>query len=91
MIELVKQVHDAGSGFVDIGGLRWTYSGGLGDPAGLSGSGNNFTLVLDDAGNTGLTSALAPVGAAVPEPSTLLVLALALAAWRFLPRRRRNP
>lgn len=79
--DLLKLVHDAGSGSVVIGSLEWTYAAGLGGTAGLSGGGDNYTLVLDAAGGTGLTSA------PVPEPASMGLLA---AGTLLLARRRRQ-
>ncbi len=56
--EQLKQVHDAGSGSATLGNMEWTYATGLTDAAGLSGSNPSFTLVLDAAADTGLTSAI---------------------------------
>ena len=83
--DLLKGLHDAGTGSIVIGDLEWTYATGLTGPAGLSGSGP-FTLVLNAGAGTGVISA-----AVVPEPSTFLLaalglLGLGLAGWR---RRRR--
>lgn len=51
----LKQVHDAASGSVAIGGILWTYATGLSGSAGLTGGSGSFTLVLDEAADTGLT------------------------------------
>ena len=70
LFDLLKQVHDAASGSTTIGGLDWTYATGLSGPAGLTGSGGNYTLVLDAGNGTGLV--------AVPEPSAVLLGSLGL-------------
>jgi hypothetical protein len=57
----LKQVHDAGSGSVEVNGLWWKNASGLSGPAGLSGSGSNYTLVLDATAGTGLVSVLPAV------------------------------
>jgi hypothetical protein len=73
--DLMKQVHDAGSGTSDgIAGasgpdLFWTYASGLGSTEGLTGSSPSFTLVLDGSAGTGLTSE--PY---IPPPSGSLVV-----------------
>ena len=54
--EELREVHVDGSGSVTVGGFVWTYSSGLTAAAGLSGSSPTFTLVFDDAADTGLTS-----------------------------------
>ena len=65
----LKTVFEAQAGSVTLGSLLWSYATGLGGTAGLSGSGTNYTLVLDTTGGgTGLTS--------VPEPATLALLGL---------------
>lgn len=51
----LKQLHDAASGSAGVGRFEWTYATGLTGPAGLTGGGNGFTLVLDEAADTGLT------------------------------------
>ena len=53
----LRRVHDAaGSGFAIIDRLRWEFATGLTGPAGLSGAGISFELVLDDASDTGVVS-----------------------------------
>ena len=60
--DLLKQVHDTGSGTTsEISGaggtnLIWQFTSGLGSTEGLSGSGTSFTLVLNGSAGTGLTS-----------------------------------
>jgi len=55
-------VHRAAAGSVDVGGLSWTYATGLAGTEGeVTGSGTEFTLVLDPSGS-GLVS-----GAATPD------------------------
>jgi len=60
----LKQVHDAGSGSVIIGGLEWTYSSSLSAAGGCSGSSPSYTVVFDDGPSSGsrigLTSATGP-------------------------------
>ena len=53
---LLKTVHEAGSGATVAGGLTWLYTAGLAQSAGLSGVSPNFTVVLNDANGTGLVS-----------------------------------
>ena len=79
--DALKQVHDAGSGSTIIGALDWMYATGLGSTEGLSGSGSNFTLVLDGSTGTGLTT--------IPEPSALVLFVLGLAGTGIFARRRR--
>jgi hypothetical protein len=70
--DLLKQVHDAGSGSSSaVSGasgpdLFWTFASGLGSTEGLSGSSPSFTLVLNGGAGTGLTSSsgAGPAGAA---------------------------
>jgi len=64
--DLLKQVHDAGSGSVTVGGITWSYMTGLGSTEGLFKTGNTYTLVLDGSAGTGL----------IPEPATLALLGL---------------
>ena len=64
----LKTVFEAQAGSVTIGSLIWSYATGLGTTAGLSGSGTDFTLVLNATAGTGLTS--------TPEPATLALLGL---------------
>ena len=64
--DLLKQVHDAGSGSVTVGGITWSYMTGLGSTEGLSKIGGQYTLVLDGSAGTGL----------IPEPATLALLGL---------------
>jgi hypothetical protein len=53
----LMQVHDAGSGFAVVNNRRWNFASGLAAAAGLSGAGpSNYTLVLNDAANTGMVS-----------------------------------
>ncbi len=69
-----------GTGEVTVDGLKWAYAAGLTGAAGeLTGSGANFTLVLDATAGTGLV--------AVPEPATMALLA---AGGLFVLRRRRR-
>jgi hypothetical protein len=75
--DLMKQVHDAGSGSVVINGLPWSYATGLSSTSLTAGGAIGDMLVLDAAAGTGLT--------AIPEPSAGL-LAVA-AALLFLRRR----
>ena len=69
--DLLKQVHDTGSGTTEgIAGasgpnLAWTYATGLGSTEGISGSSPSFTLVLNGSAGSGLTSGLA-------EPTLIL-------------------
>lgn len=81
---LLKQLHDAGTGSVDIGDLTWSFATGLTGPAGLSGSLPGFTLVLNTQADTGLISR--PLQGPIPEPATA---ALALLGLAGLTRRRR--
>ena len=86
--DLLKQVHDTGSGSVDIGDLTWSYAAGLTGDAGLTGSGTDFSLVLHATNDTGLTSAS---NVSVPEPASIAIwsiLGLCLAGYCF--RRRRK-
>jgi hypothetical protein len=62
VFDQLKQVHDAASGSVAIGGILWTYATGLSGSAGLTGGSGRFTLVLDEAADTGLTGAAMPEG-----------------------------
>ncbi len=57
VFDSLKQLHDAGSGFVELNGLRWRFATGLSGPAGLSGSVGNYTLVLDATADTGVVGA----------------------------------
>ena len=86
--DLLKQIHDAGSGSVQIGDLLWSYADGLVAPAGLSGSSPDFTLVMDSGAATGLLAA--DVNAAVPEPSTFALAALGLLGLAFFSWRKRK-
>ena len=53
----LKQVHDAASGSVAIGGILWTYATGLSGSAGLTGGSGSFTLLFGEAADTGLKGA----------------------------------
>ncbi len=75
LFESLKDVHDAGSGSVLIGGQTWEYTTGLGNTAGLT---DSSTLVLDAAAGTGLV--------AIPEPKAAILCCL---GFLLLLRRRR--
>lgn len=64
--DTLKQVHDAGGGSAIIGSREWAYATGLAGSAGLSQSGDEYTLILDAANGTGLVTA-------IPEPSAALL------------------
>jgi hypothetical protein len=51
--EDLREVHAAGSGSINVGGIVWTYSATLSDAAGLSGSHPSYTLVFDDSPSAG--------------------------------------
>lgn len=82
---LLKQIHDAGTGFVDIGDLRWSFASGLTGAAGLNGTGPTFNLVLNATADTGLISSSLLVS--VPEPATASLALLGLGG--LMMRRRR--
>ena len=86
--DLLKRVHDGVLDSTTIGTLEWARATGLTGGAGLSGSGSAFTLVLDGAARTGLTSA--PAGAPIPEPATMCALGLALAGLGGYVRKRKR-
>lgn len=69
--DLLKQVHDAGTGSVTIGSQTWYYATGLTENAGLNNVSGGYNLVLDAANDTGLTT--------IPEPGTLVLLAAGVA------------
>jgi len=79
--DLLKQIHDAGSGSVEIGDLTWSYAEGLSGDAGVTGG----ILVLDAGAGTGLV-AVGPV----PEPSSFGLAALGAAGLMRARRRRRR-
>ncbi|MCA9267537.1 MAG: hypothetical protein KDA41_03660, partial [Planctomycetales bacterium] len=87
--DLLKQIHDAGTGSIEIGDLTWEFAAGLGGTAGLSGSGGDFSLVLNAAGGTGLVGS----SAEVPEPASIAVwsaLGIVLAGFGFYRTRRKQ-
>lgn len=63
----LKTIYTAQSGTITIDNLKWSYEEGLVGDMGLSGGGNEYTLILDDAGR-GLT--------AIPEPTAGLLWAI---------------
>jgi len=89
--ELLRQIHIAGAGSVEIDGLIWTYATGLTGNAGLNDEGNGFSLVFNADADTGLFGA-APVdepdAPATPEPTTAALGALGIAG--LLMRRRKH-
>jgi len=72
-------VHRDGAGSTTVDGLTWSYATSLSGTDGqLTGSGSNYTLVLDSAGGTGLVSSgstVIPAPAALPAGLTLIALA----------------
>jgi len=84
--DILKQLHDSGTGFTDIDDLRWSFASGLTGGAGLTGTAGNYTLVMNTTADTGLVGR--PLQAAVPEPAAA-TLAL-LAAGGLMVRRRRE-
>ena len=84
--DLLKQIHDAGTGTVDIGDLRWTYATGLSGAAGLSGSNPAYTLILNSQAGTGLTARLA--AAPIPEPASAALGLMAVISLGAMRRRR---
>jgi len=68
--DTLRQAFEA-MGSATVGGLEWTYATGLPNAAGLTGSDPSYTLVLDAAAGTGLTSS-------VPGPQPCNVADLAL-------------
>jgi hypothetical protein len=63
--DLLRQVHEGQLDSILIGGLTWIREIDLTEAAGLSGSSDNYTLVMDEASNTGLGQ---------PILSTLLII-----------------
>ncbi len=56
--ELLRDVHDGVIPSVVINDLHWWRETSVTSPAGLSGSGNQFVLVMDDTADTGVRSGL---------------------------------
>lgn len=83
---ILKELHDAGTGFVDIGDLRWSFASGLTGAAGLNGTGPQYNLVMNATADTGLISRTLQV--TVPEPATASLALLGLAG--LMMRRRRD-
>jgi len=87
--DLLKQVHDQVLPSATIGALEWIRATGLTGGAGLSGSGSAFTLVLDEARDTGVVSRAAAADV-IPEPCAFLIWALGLLGLAWHGRRRRR-
>jgi hypothetical protein len=53
---LLRTLHSSASGATVVGGIRWDYAAGLSGPAGIMGSGPSYTMVLNAAAGTGVTT-----------------------------------